>query len=54
MGLLFVLGVMNLFWIAVLTVFVVAEKVLPKGQIFSRGAGLLMIAWGSWLIISAV
>ncbi len=53
MALLFVLGVMNLLWIAVLTLIVLLEKTLPLGQFFSRMAGLAMIAWGVWLIGSA-
>ncbi len=53
MVLLFVLGVMNLLWIAVLTVFVLAEKVVPKGHLLGRIAGLLMIGWGGWLIFLA-
>ena len=50
MVLLFVLGVMNLLWIAVLTVLVLAEKIIPKGHLLGRVAGLLMISWGCWLI----
>lgn len=50
MVLLFVLGVMNLLWIAALTVFVLAEKMVPKGHLLGRVAGLLMIVWGGWLI----
>jgi predicted metal-binding membrane protein len=50
MVLLFVLGVMNLLWITVLTVFVLAEKVVPRGDLLGRIAGLLMIGWGGWLI----
>jgi predicted metal-binding membrane protein len=54
MALLFVLGVMNLIWIAALTVFVLAEKVVPKGHRFGRIAGLLMISWGGWLFSFAL
>ena len=54
MVLLFVLGVMNLFWIAALAVFVLAEKVVPKGHLLGRIAGLFMIAWGGWLIFVTV
>jgi predicted metal-binding membrane protein len=54
MVLLFVLGVMNLLWIVVLTVFVLAEKVVPGGNLLSRITGLLMIGWGGWLIFFAV
>ena len=50
MLLLFVLGVMNLPWVAVLTIVVLAEKTLPYGQILSRTLGLLLVGWGAWLI----
>lgn len=50
MVLLFVLGVMNLVWIAVLTLFVLAEKILPAGHVVGRISGIGMIAWGVWLI----
>ena len=49
MALLFVLGVMNLLWIAVLSAFVLLEKVVPAGQWLSRASGILLIAWGAWL-----
>jgi predicted metal-binding membrane protein len=54
MVLLFVLGVMNLLWISALTVFVLAKKVVPRGHLPGRIAGLLMIGWGGWLIFFAV
>jgi predicted metal-binding membrane protein len=54
MALLFVLGVMNLLWIAALTLFVLAEKVIPAGQLLGRVAGFFMIVWGAWLIALAV
>jgi predicted metal-binding membrane protein len=41
MALLFVGGVMNVVWIAIL-----AEKVAPKGIWVSRVAGAVLIAWG--------
>lgn len=50
MVLLFVLGVMNLPWVAVLTVVVLAEKTLPHGELLSRGLGILLVAWGTWLV----
>lgn len=53
MLLLFALGVMNLPWVAVLTVVVLAEKVLPYGRYLSRGLGLAMLVWGISLIASA-
>jgi predicted metal-binding membrane protein len=52
MLLLFVLGVMNLPWVAVLTIIVLAEKVFPGGQYLSRGLGLGLIVWGTWLTVA--
>ena len=52
MALLFVGGVMNLLWIAGLTVLVAAEKLLPKGNWIARIAGAAMIAWGLALLAS--
>lgn len=46
MSLLFVLGVMNLIWIAVLAGFILLEKVAPAGHWVSRVSGLLLIGWG--------
>jgi predicted metal-binding membrane protein len=53
MALLFVLGVMNLVWIAALAAFVLAEKVAPAGVKVSRVTGVLLVAWGAWAILAA-
>ena len=50
MALLFVGGVMNVLWIAAITIFVLAEKVVPAGRALSRIAGLGFLAWGAWLL----
>lgn len=50
MVLLLALGVMNLPWVAVLTIVVFAEKVLPRGELLSRGLGALLVLWGIWLV----
>ena len=47
MALLFVGGVMNLVWIAVLTLLVLVQKLLPGGVWVGRAAGVLMIVWGA-------
>ena len=47
MALLFVAGVMNLAWIAALTLLVAAEKLLPAGQWIARLSGAVLIAWGA-------
>lgn len=46
MALLFVVGVMNLAWVAALTLLVAAEKMLPGGQWIARVAGAALIGWG--------
>ena len=51
MGLLFLLGVMNLLWIAVLAAFVLAEKVFPAGIWISRITGVGLLAWGVWMLV---
>jgi predicted metal-binding membrane protein len=50
MALLFVAGVMNLFWIAVLSVLLLLEKVVPWGRLVSRFSGIAFIAGGVWLL----
>ena len=50
MGLLFVAGVMNIFWIAALSLLVGLEKLLPRGLWLSSATGVILTAWGAWLI----
>ena len=54
MALLFVGGVMNVSWIALITIFVLTEKVVPLGRLISRLAGILFFAVGVWLIASSL
>lgn len=51
MGLLFVVGVMNLLWVAVIGVFILLEKNLPQGLWLSRICGVLLLGWGLWLLV---
>ena len=53
MLLLFVLGIMNLVWIAALAAFVLVEKVAPMPEWVSRGTGILLAGWGIWAIVTA-
>ncbi|MEO6623296.1 MAG: DUF2182 domain-containing protein [Burkholderiaceae bacterium] len=46
MALLFVGGVMNLVWIAALSLLVLAEKVLPIGRGVGIATGVVLLAWG--------
>lgn len=52
MALLFVGGVMNLAWIAALTLLVAAEKLLPGGNWIARIAGLALICWGGTMLFA--
>jgi predicted metal-binding membrane protein len=51
MLLLFAGGVMNLHAIVGLTVFVLAERILPFGETASRVSGALLVALGVSLLI---
>jgi predicted metal-binding membrane protein len=46
MCVLFVVGVMNLVWVAALALFVLLEKIGPAGAVLARAAGAAMIAVG--------
>jgi predicted metal-binding membrane protein len=46
MSVLFSVGIMNLVWIAVLTAFVLVEKIGPKGTMSARMGGLGLIVFG--------
>lgn len=48
MALLFVAGVMNMWWVGILTVFVLLEKAVPNGLLAGKVAGLLLVVWGVW------
>jgi predicted metal-binding membrane protein len=50
MALLFVLGVMNLLWIAALALLVLVEKLTPWGRWIARAAGAVCIAAGAWMM----
>ena len=49
MALLFFGGVMNLYWIVGLALFVLLEKVIPLGRWLGRAAGVVLIGWGAYL-----
>ena len=51
MLLLFVFGVMNLIWVAALSLFVLLEKSLPAGRFIARASGLAMLAGGLAMLI---
>jgi predicted metal-binding membrane protein len=49
MALLFASGVMNLVWVAGLSLFVLVEKLVPTAV--SRGGGVVMAASGVWMLV---
>jgi len=51
MALLFVGGVMNVLWIALLAVLVLLEKLTPFGRLVARGAGVACVAAGVWMVL---
>jgi predicted metal-binding membrane protein len=53
MLLLFVVGVMNLAWVALIAAFVFLEKLLPGGRLTSRLAGVALIGVGLTILIAA-
>ena len=54
MALLFVAGVMNLLWVAAIAVAVLVEKVVPRGDLVGRLAGVVSVAAGALLVVRGV
>jgi predicted metal-binding membrane protein len=52
MAVLFAVGVMNLAWIAALSVFVLLEKIIPRGFWAAKVAGLFLMGLGGWMALS--
>jgi predicted metal-binding membrane protein len=52
MALLFVVGVMNVLWIAFLALLVLLEKLTPWGGWVARTAGAICIAAGACMVFS--
>ena len=49
---LFVAGVMNIWWVGIISAVVLFEKIAPKGWWLDRVAGILLIAWGGLMLIA--
>lgn len=54
MTLLFVGGVMNVLWIAVIAILVLVEKIIPAGTLIPRVCGATFIVAGIWLLASSL
>ena len=51
MTLLFFGGVMNLYWVVGLAVFVLLEKTIPFGHWLGRAAGIGLVCWGLLILV---
>lgn len=54
MGLMFVLGAMNPWWMAAIAAYFVAEKLMPAAEQWSRWVGLALILLGSVVTVLAL
>jgi predicted metal-binding membrane protein len=54
MALLFVAGVMYLLWVAAIAVAILVEKVVPRGDLVGRLAGVVLVAAGVLLVARGV
>ena len=53
MGLLFVVGVMNLLWVAAIAAFVLIEKALPHGEMIAEVSGVALLLLAAYLAFVA-
>jgi predicted metal-binding membrane protein len=53
MGLLFFGGVMNLYWIAGIALFVLFEKTVPAGHWLGYATGVALLVWGTGMLARA-
>ena len=51
MSLLFVGGVMNLLWVALIAILVLGEKILPRGDLFGKFGGGAMLVVAAYMIL---
>lgn len=54
MALLFVGGVMNLLWVAAITLAVLAEKLAPRGGWIAKAFGVALVLGGAWVIAAGL
>jgi len=51
MGLMFVFGAMTVRWMAVLALYFVAEKIIPRAETWGRVAGIVLIGAGMYVVL---
>ena len=52
MAVLFAVGVMSIFWMAVVAGVIFAQKVLARGRRLPRAVGPVLVALGIWVAVS--
>ncbi len=52
MVVLFALGVMSLTWMAVVAALILAQKVLPQGEVLTRAFAVAFVAVGAWVAVA--
>lgn len=53
MAVLFVVGTMNLAWMAAVAVFVLVEKIAPRWLRISHAGATVLIGWGTWTLLTS-
>jgi predicted metal-binding membrane protein len=53
MALMLAVGVMNLLWMAVLSAFVLVEKLFPAGRWIARASGAVRLGFGAFPLTQA-
>jgi predicted metal-binding membrane protein len=53
MALLFVAGVMNVWWIALIAIYVLVEKVGAGGPLIGKITGGVLALWGGWMLLKS-
>lgn len=50
MGLMFVFGAMNIWWMAAIAAYFLAEKILPKAELFGKLTGIVLTIAGGYVL----
>jgi predicted metal-binding membrane protein len=54
MAVMFSAGLMNVVWMAALTIVMLLEKTLPRPQAVTRWTGAILIIWGLGIAVQAL
>ena len=52
MVVMFAVGTMSLLWMVIIAIFVLCEKIFPPGAVVRNIAGVALVAWGGYLLLS--